>query len=37
LAGIPGMIAAIPVYTVIRVSVIELFNGYREYKIFRIN
>lgn len=36
LAGIPGMIAAIPVYTVIRVSTSELYEGYRSYKIFKI-
>jgi predicted PurR-regulated permease PerM len=36
LAGIPGMIAAIPVYTILRVSVIELYSGYKQYKIFRL-
>lgn len=36
LAGIPGMIAAIPVYTVIRVSVTELYSGYRSYGIFKV-
>ena len=36
LAGIPGMIAAIPTYTVLRVSFMELYNGYREYSIFKI-
>lgn len=36
LAGIPGMIAAIPVYTVIRVSVSELYAGYRSYGIFKV-
>lgn len=36
LAGIPGMIAAIPVYTVIRVSTSELYEGYRSYKIFKV-
>ncbi|MES2388954.1 MAG: AI-2E family transporter [Bacteroidota bacterium] len=35
--GIPGMIAAIPVYTVMRVSVRELYNGYRHYHIFRVD
>jgi predicted PurR-regulated permease PerM len=35
LAGIPGMIAAIPVYTIIRVSVTELRKGYKQYYIFR--
>jgi len=36
LAGIPGMIVAIPVYTVLRVSLAELYTGYRSYKVFRI-
>ena len=36
LAGIPGMIAAIPVYTVIRVSFSELYAGYRSYGIFKV-
>ena len=36
LAGILGMIIAIPVYTVLRVSLGELYSGYRSYKIFRI-
>lgn len=36
LAGIPGMIAAIPVYTVIRVSISELYSGYRSYNIFKL-
>ncbi len=35
LAGIPGMIAAIPTYTIIRVSVVELRQGYKQYYIFR--
>ncbi|MCA6074941.1 AI-2E family transporter [Fulvivirga sedimenti] len=35
LAGIPGMIVAIPVYTVLRVSLGELYTGYRSYKVFR--
>lgn len=35
LAGVIGMIAAIPVYTIIRVSVIELRKGFKEYQIFR--
>jgi predicted PurR-regulated permease PerM len=35
-AGIPGMIAAIPAYTVIRVSVMEIYRGYRSYRIFKI-
>jgi predicted PurR-regulated permease PerM len=36
LGGIPGMIAAIPVYTIIRVSVIEFAGAYRAYRIFKI-
>lgn len=36
LAGVAGMIAAIPVYTIIRVSVSELYTGYRSYNIFKI-
>ena len=36
LAGITGMIAAIPVYTVLRVSFSELYEGYRSYAIFKI-
>jgi predicted PurR-regulated permease PerM len=35
LAGVVGMIAAIPVYTVLRVIFVELYNGYRRYKIFQ--
>ena len=34
LAGIPGMIAAIPIYTILRVSFIELYGGYKQYTIF---
>jgi predicted PurR-regulated permease PerM len=36
IAGIPGMIAAIPFYTVLRVSVSEIYEGYNTYKVFRI-
>jgi len=36
LAGILGMIAAIPVYTIIRVSVMEIRDGFRSYRIFKI-
>jgi predicted PurR-regulated permease PerM len=36
LAGIVGMIAAIPVYTIIRVSALELTKGFREYHIFKL-
>ncbi|MCV9386904.1 AI-2E family transporter [Reichenbachiella ulvae] len=35
LAGIPGMIAAIPVYTIIRVSVMEIRNGFNSYQVFQ--
>lgn len=37
LAQIPGMIAAIPTYTILRVSVIELYSGFKKYRIFRIS
>ena len=37
LAQIPGMIAAIPTYTILRVSVLELYSGFKQYKIFRIS
>ncbi|MFC2123887.1 AI-2E family transporter [Bacteroidota bacterium] len=36
LGGVVGMIAAIPVYTVLRVSAIEITKGFREYQIFKI-
>lgn len=36
IAGIIGMIVAIPVYTVLRVSAIELYRGYKEYRIFKL-
>ena len=36
LAGIPGMIAAIPVYTILRVSVMEIRSGFNSYRIFQI-
>lgn len=35
LAGVLGMIAAIPAYTVLRVIFIELYRGYKQYKIFQ--
>ncbi|MTI31983.1 AI-2E family transporter, partial [Xanthovirga aplysinae] len=35
LAQIPGMIAAIPVYTVLRVSFKELYRAYKQYHIFK--
>lgn len=36
IAGILGMIFAIPVYTIFRVSFLEFLRGYREYKIFNL-
>jgi predicted PurR-regulated permease PerM len=36
IAGILGMIFAIPVYTIFRVSVLEFYRGYREYRIFKM-
>jgi predicted PurR-regulated permease PerM len=36
IGGVVGMIFAIPVYTIFRVSVIEFFNGYKSYRIFKI-
>ncbi len=36
IAGVPGMIFAIPVYTIFRVSIIEFFNGYKSYRIFKL-
>lgn len=36
LAGILGMIFAIPVYTIFRVSIMEFFRGYKSYQIFKI-
>ncbi len=35
LAGVVGMVLAIPVYTILRVSVSELSNGYKQYRIFK--
>ncbi len=37
LAGPLGMIFAIPAYTIVRVSLIEFYLGYQEYKIFNLN
>ncbi len=37
LAGALGMLVAIPVYTIIRVSMMELYRSYRQYKVFRLN
>lgn len=36
LAGVVGMIAAIPVYTIIRVFVMEVYRGYKSYYIFKV-
>ncbi len=36
LAGTIGMIAAIPVYTIVRVFVMEIFRGYKSYHIFKV-
>ena len=36
IAGILGMIFAIPVYTIFRVSILEFYSGYKSYKIFKI-
>ena len=35
LAGVIGMVLAIPVYTIIKVAVIELKFGYSQYHIFK--
>ncbi|MDQ3394352.1 MAG: AI-2E family transporter [Bacteroidota bacterium] len=35
LGGIVGMVAAIPAYTLLRVSFLELYKGYKEYYIFK--
>lgn len=36
IAGVVGMIFAIPVYTIFRVSVMEFYKGYKSYRIFKI-
>lgn len=36
IGGILGMIFAIPVYTIFRVSILEFYKGYKEYRIFKI-
>lgn len=36
IAGILGMVFAIPIYTIFRVSFKEFRKGYKEYRIFRI-
>ncbi len=35
LAGVVGMIVAIPAYTILRVFIMEIYNGYRSYHIFK--
>ncbi len=35
IAGIPGMIAAIPFYTILRVSTLEVYAGFKGYQIFK--
>jgi predicted PurR-regulated permease PerM len=35
LGGIIGMIAAIPVYTIVRVSFTEFSQGFKQYQIFK--
>lgn len=37
LAGITGMVFAIPVYTIFRVSFMEFYKGYKDYRIFKID
>ncbi|MBN7815772.1 AI-2E family transporter [Algoriphagus pacificus] len=36
IAGVAGMIFAIPVYTIFRVSIMEFYQGYKSYRIFKI-
>ncbi|MEQ9441309.1 MAG: AI-2E family transporter [Cyclobacteriaceae bacterium] len=35
IAGVVGMIAAIPVYTILRVVSMELYTGYKQYHVFK--
>jgi predicted PurR-regulated permease PerM len=37
IAGVLGMIFAIPVYTIFRVSFKEFYKGYRDYRIFKLD
>jgi predicted PurR-regulated permease PerM len=37
IAGVLGMIFAIPVYTIFRVSIKEFYRGYKEYRIFKLD
>jgi predicted PurR-regulated permease PerM len=36
IAGVLGMIFAIPVYTIFRVFIMEFYQGYKSYRIFKI-
>lgn len=36
IAGVVGMIFAIPVYTIFRVFIMEFYQGYKSYRIFKI-
>jgi predicted PurR-regulated permease PerM len=36
IAGISGMIFAIPMYTIFRVAVMEFYSGYKSFRIFKI-
>ena len=36
IAGVAGMIFAIPVYTIFRVAIIEFYQGYKSYRIFKL-
>ena len=36
IAGVVGMIFAIPVYTIFRVFILEFYTGYKSYRIFKI-
>ena len=36
LGGVAGMVAAIPIYTIIRVSISEIGSGYRAYRVFKV-
>ncbi|WP_425640117.1 AI-2E family transporter [Algoriphagus yeomjeoni] len=36
IAGVLGMIFAIPVYTIFRVFILEFYKGYKSYRIFQI-
>lgn len=36
IAGVVGMIFAIPLYTIFRVFILEFYKGYKSYRIFKI-